>query len=151
MNRPCDNCPKRKTCTEICDKLEAELPPVIGDDGNAWEEQYIDGKDDTHTGEREAHIESLRYRIDNANLSTSQRIIAEMYFWRGLSHADIAYKFSVTRQSITERISIIEQKMLKRGGKHINLAFNPPSEGIPEENSNFDAHEGLINKNGFEV
>ena len=140
MNSPCDNCEKYRDCTEICDKLEAGLPPVVGDNGNAWAQQYSSERDDMRQGEREADIEAMRQRLNDAGLTVTQTIIAEMYYWRGLSQQEIASRLCVNQSNISRPLAKIEAKLRYSRDSQSKRINNPHNRDIPESESDWDAH-----------
>jgi len=113
MTSPCDDCPKRATCTTPCEKLERILPSMEAG-------RYI--------GERKpalvAIAEPCKSNLDRSDkrrqaraalkasltLAPGLRRIAEAYYLHGLSQAEIAEREHLTRRRVGQLLADIRQK-----------------------------------------
>lgn len=97
----CNHCPKRNTCHEVCDEVEALLP-------KPWT-----GRDAIFTmpdaSERVArmleHRITVRVMLDHRDeLTDAQRRVFDLYYNEGLSHRQIAEALKMRRNTVTEHM-----------------------------------------------
>jgi len=116
---PCNSCPKRSTCSTICQKLEDLLPRPTAGCKNQREQlagtMTLDGVlsggrvDDFLPGMREDMVEIDRGVLDKVPLNQKDRKVAELYWWQGKSGPQIAALLKRWPSSISKQLRRIRK------------------------------------------
>ena len=116
MTSPCDDCPKRATCTTPCDKLERLLPSMR-------EGERIGEATPTLTpitAPCKSNLDNARKRQEtravlkaSLALAPGLRRIAEAYYLHGLSQAEIAEQEHLTQRRVARIIAKIRATTAK--------------------------------------
>ncbi|NUQ34925.1 MAG: sigma-70 family RNA polymerase sigma factor [Planctomycetaceae bacterium] len=98
----CNDCPKRRSCREICPAMEAKLP-------KEW-----DGRDSIFDDrpDRAERVENMlmnrvliRRMLDHREcLTPAQREVFDLYYNDGLSQYQIAEKLGIRRNTVDEHL-----------------------------------------------
>ena len=102
----CADCPKRDTCTEICEAVEKLLPgPHAGTNNNERDlRDLIMRRSETHT--------ILDFE-NSVLLSQGQRQIINLYYRRNLDTYTIAQMLGITPQAVSDRICKMRARVSK--------------------------------------
>lgn len=112
----CGDCPKRETCTELCPPMRRALPRMdrgarIGKRrticlGSDWDDSGRGTRTDAIANDdaarRSERIGRMRHLLDRSAqfFTKRQAEIAEMYYWQGLSSAEIGAELGILETTV---------------------------------------------------
>jgi predicted DNA-binding protein YlxM (UPF0122 family) len=107
----CDSCPKRKTCTNICGKVQKVLAKI---NYNRNRHENLTGLyPDTLKQKDKKRLSDVFDKYDSCNeiFTRKQWEVIRLYYGKGLTHQQIAIKLGRKRPSISNLFSRAKQRM----------------------------------------
>jgi DNA-directed RNA polymerase specialized sigma subunit len=124
--RPCPECPKYRTCTELCERVERwvdqdrvgrssrEVLETKVPDMDVFSNEFLDYMNIHHRVEIEPDPEYSRRaweRLKSLNLSKLSMDFARLYYWEGKSLSRVAAILLISAQAADDRHNILKNEI----------------------------------------